>query len=388
MAELVAVAGFTVFMPFTPFYIQDLGVTDPAQVKLWSGLVFSVQAVTMAVIAPVWGTLADRYGRKMMVERAMFGGVLVVGAMGFAGNVYQLLILRGLQGFVTGTVPAATTLVASSVPRERTGSALGLLQMAVWTGASAGPLLGGVVADTFGYRVTFWVTASLLLVAGLAVHFLVHEEFEPQTDSPGQQGRLRDGVVEVIRSKPLLVAFGVQLLARSSFRVTGPVLPLFVQTLVLDQSRIASITGLVSGIGAASGAIASVVLGRVSDRVGNRSVLLICGLAAAFFYLPYSPATSVGQVMLLQGLAGGAMGGMLVLLSATLARSAPHGRYGAVYGVNTSVISVANAVGPMLGAGLAVWAGLRATFLLAAALFLLASLMVAWLIPRPVLKPA
>mgnify|MGYP001824101914 CR=1 FL=1 len=174
-AELVAISGFAVVFPFLPFYVQDLGVTDPDQVKLWSGVVFASQAVTMAVFAPIWGSLADRYGRTLMVERAMFGGAVVLTLMGFVQNVQQLVVLRAVQGALTGTVVAATTLVASSTPRERSGYALGLLQTAVWMGASLGPLLGGIVADTWGYRAAFWVTGALLFVSGLTVWRFVEE---------------------------------------------------------------------------------------------------------------------------------------------------------------------------------------------------------------------
>jgi DHA1 family multidrug resistance protein-like MFS transporter len=385
LAELVAIAGFSVALPFMPFYVQELGVTDPAQVKLWSGLLISAQAATMAAVAPLWGALADRYGRKLMVERAMFGGVLVIGAMGFARSAPQLLLLRAIQGCITGTVPAATTLVASSVPRERTGSAMGFLQMAIWTGASAGPLIGGLIADSFGYRMAFWVTSGLLLLAGLAVHVLVHERFEPVTSSnPARGESLRDGLMLVLRSKPLLVAFALELFIRLGFRVTGPVLPLFIQTLVEDQTRVASATGLASGISAASGALAAVLLGRMSDHVGRRRLFLICGLASAGFYLPYVLAASPAHVMLLQALTGATIGAMLALLSATLANLAPQGRQGAVYGIDTSVVSAANAIAPMVGAGLAVWAGLRATFVLTAGIFLIVLLLVARLLPRSV----
>jgi DHA1 family multidrug resistance protein-like MFS transporter len=188
----------------------------------------------------------------------------------------------------------------------------------------------------------------------------------------------------VLRSKPLLVAFALELFIRLGFRVTGPVLPLFIQTLVEDQTRVASATGLASGISAASGALAAVLLGRMSDHVGRRRLFLICGLASAGFYLPYVLAASPAHVMLLQALTGATIGAMLALLSATLANLAPQGRQGAVYGIDTSVVSAANAIAPMVGAGLAVWAGLRATFVLTAGIFLVVSLLVARLFPRSV----
>ena len=120
-AELVAVAGFTVVIPLLPLYVPQLGVHGEREVRIWAGIIFSAHAVTMAIFAPIWGALSDRYGRKVMVERAMFGGALVIGLMGLAQNVQQLAILRALQGALTGTVTAATALVVTATPRERAG---------------------------------------------------------------------------------------------------------------------------------------------------------------------------------------------------------------------------------------------------------------------------
>ena len=125
-AELTSIVGFTVVMPILPLYIPQLGITDPQAVTFWAGAIFSAQAVTMAIMSPVWGMLADRYGRKLMVQRAMFSGAAVIGLMGFATSVQQLVLLRALQGALTGTVTAANTLVASTTPRERTGYAMGM----------------------------------------------------------------------------------------------------------------------------------------------------------------------------------------------------------------------------------------------------------------------
>ena len=189
IGELIAIAGFSVTLPFLPYYVQELGITQMDQVAFWSALVAASQAVTMALVAPVWGSLADRYGRKIMVVRAMFGGAIIIACMGFVGNVYQLVVLRAIQGFLTGTVPAATTLVASSTPPERRGFAIGLLQMAIYLGGSVGPLIGGLIADSMGYRPTFWVTGALLLTAGILVSALVREEFVPPEHPPARKSR-------------------------------------------------------------------------------------------------------------------------------------------------------------------------------------------------------
>jgi DHA1 family multidrug resistance protein-like MFS transporter len=389
VAELVAIAGFTVFSPFLPYYIQELGVTDLRAVELWSGVLFAAQAVTMAIFSPIWGALADRYGRKPMVERAMFGGAVVLTAMGFVQNVQQLVILRALQGALTGTVAAAMTLVAASTPRERAGYALGVLQMAVWAGASLGPLIGGVVADTWGYRAAFYVTGGLLLLGGLIVWRFVEEEFErPAPGSARAQAGFWDGLKAVSRYRPLVSLYSIELLARTATSLLLPLLALFVQSLLPGSARVATTTGLISGAAAAASAVGALTIGRASDRVGYRRVMLLCLTGAAAVYLPHFFVTSPWQLLVLQVMLGLVVSGLLASFSALLANLTPEGMHGAVYGVDASVSSVATAIGPMLGASVAAAAGLRVPFLLAAGAFA-AAVGLAWLlVPKPTQSPS
>ncbi len=383
-AELAAIVGFSVFMPFLPYYVQDLGVTELHQVELWSGVLFASQAVTMAIFAPIWGSVADRYGRKLMVQRAMFGGAIVISLMGFAQNVWQLAILRAIQGMLTGTIPAATTLVASSTPRERSGYALGLLQTAVWAGASVGPLLGGLVADTWGYRAAFWITGGLLFLAGLTVWHFVHEEFTPPPrDKADPNNGFWHGLRLVIQDGGLMSLFSIRVIVRLALRTLGPVLPLFIQSLLPTSTRVASVTGLISGVSAATSAIGAVTLGRASDRIGYRRVLLICTALTAVLYVPQFFVTNPWQLLALQGAVGLVMSGVLASISALLANLAPEGHQGAVYGVDSSVVSIANAIGPMLGAAVAAALGLRAPFLLTAGALALAAALGWALVPKP-----
>ena len=284
---------------------------------------------------------------------------------------------------LTGTVPAATTLVASSAPRERSGYALGLLQTAVWTGASVGPLLGGLVADTWGYRAAFWVTGSLLFLAGLTVWRFVEEDFEPPArDRTGPNDGFWDGLKLVIHDRGLVSLFSIRFIVRTAVRLMGPVLPLFIQSLIPPTARVATIAGLISGVRAATGAVGAVTLGRASDRIGYRRVLLVCAVGTAILYVPQFFVTSPWQLLVLQGAVGLVMSGVLASISALLANLAPEGRQGAVYGVDSSVVSMANAVGPMLGASVAVAVGLRASFLLTAGILALAAGLAWVLVPK------
>jgi DHA1 family multidrug resistance protein-like MFS transporter len=382
IAEFISLVGFAMVMPFLPFYVQELGVSDPDQIKFWSGLVVSAHAVTMGIFAPIWGSVADRYGRKLMLERAMFGATVVIALMAFARSPQQLVALRLLQGCLTGTVPAATTLVASTVPRERTGFALGWLQMGIFGGVSVGPLLGGVIADTLGYQVSFLVTAACLFVSGLGVLFFVHEDFERPATQPGApESHWWDGLAMVFRSRELLTVLGARMLTRTGARVLGPVLPLFVATLLPASSRVATVAGIVTGASAAASSVGSVVLGRTGDRIGYRRVLITSAVVAAIFYALQAAVTNTTQLILLQFCVGAALSGTISSLTAMLATLAPAEKKGAVFGVSTSAVSGANALGPMLGASLAVALGLRATFLLAAGVFILAALLIGWLLP-------
>jgi DHA1 family multidrug resistance protein-like MFS transporter len=374
-AELVTVASITMVVSFLPFYVQDLGVTEPQEVALWSGLLITSRAVTTAIVAPIWGSLADRYSRKLMVERAIFGGAVILGAMGFVRNVQQLVILRAVQGCLTGTIPAATTLVASSMPRRRSGYALGLLQMAIYIGGSVGPLLGGAVADTLGHRAAFWMAAALLFLAGLTVLLLVEEHFEPMAqDSTGPSRGLWQGLGLVLHSGGLLAVFVVRVAVRLGDNIVRPVMPLFVQSLVPGAARVASLTGLVFGLKAGASAMGAVALGRASDRVGHRRILASCALCAMALYGVQFFVTAPLQLLVLQGASGLVMGGMVASISARLANLAPEGYQGVVYGLDTTAVSAANALGPMAGATIAAGLGLRPTFLCTAGIFGLAAL--------------
>ena len=229
-AQLTAVMGFGISIPFLPFYIQQLGITETAQVAFWVGLINSASPVVMALASPIWGLLADRYGRKPMLVRAQVGGGMMLFLMALVMNVPQLAGLRILQGAISGSVAAATTLVASTVPRERCGYSMGLLQSAIFLGHSLGPFAGGIVGATLGYRVTFMISGVLLLVSGFLVALLVHEEFV----RPSRRRQAENGFSSTLRlltGQPVvLTALVLLMLNNLSVNVTTPVLPLYVQT--------------------------------------------------------------------------------------------------------------------------------------------------------------
>ena len=393
VAELISIAGFSVVLPFLPYYVQELGITETNAVAFWASLLTTSQAMTMAIFAPIWGLLADRHGRKIMVERAMFGGAVVIAAMGFVQNVQQLVLLRTVQGALTGTVSAAITLVASSTPPERRGYALGLLRTAIYLGSSVGPFLGGFVADSMGYRPTFWITGVLLLISGILVATLVREEFTPPErrgatiparDAPPHpvpKARLWDGLGSVFRSKVLLIVFGIRVLVQMGTQIVSPFLPLFVQSIAAPGTKIASLTGAMAGFASAASALSAVLLGRISDRVGFKRILLLCSTAACLLYALQAWVRTPTQLIVLRMLSGAAVGGILTSVSALQASLSSQEHFGAVYGVDTSLMAGARAVVPLFGAALVTSYGLPSVFLGAAVLLGLSTTFIAASVP-------
>lgn len=367
VTQFIAVAGFSFVTPFVPYYIQELGVTDVRQVGLWAGLVTAAQAVSMALIAPVWGALADRYGRKLMVLRATFGGAVILALMGFVVNVQQLMVLRFVQGLFTGTVPATMALVASTAPKERSGMAMGSLQTAIYLGVSLGPLLGGISGDALGYRPSFWVTGGLLFVSGILVALFVHEDFEPVRDGARRERfSYSRGLVLVLASTPLLAAFGARILLRVGNQAVSPILPLYVQNLLPSGAQVGIVTGLIAGVSSLGAAVGSPLIGSWSDRLGQRRLLILCAMAAGLFYLPQAFVTDARWLVVWQFCSGFAVGGTIATLTALLAKLTPKGREGVVFGLDSSAMAASNALGPLGGAAAAAAYGLRAPFFLTA----------------------
>ena len=154
VAQMFTSMGFSPIFPFLPFYIKELDTALGLGTEVLSGLVFSSQALAMALVSPLWGAIADRYGKKPMVVRAMIGGAVTVFLMGFVKTAEQLIFLRICQGLLSGVISATSALTASFAPREKSGYVMGSLQVAVWSGVATGPFIGGILADISGIRTT------------------------------------------------------------------------------------------------------------------------------------------------------------------------------------------------------------------------------------------
>ncbi len=382
IAQLMTAVGYSSIFPFLPLYVQDLGTSTNLSTELLAGLVYSSQAFTMMLASPVWGTLADRYGRKLMVERSLFGGFILLLLMAFVTTAEQLIVLRGIQGLITGTIAAANALVASVVPRKHTGYAMGLMQVGLGAGVALGPLIGGAVADVLGYSEAFYITASLLLLAGLLVLFGVKEDFTPLQEKQGERFHFIAEWRHILSASGVILAYGMRFMSTLGRMMVIPIAPLFIVTLMEDTSRVNTFTGLMIGVSSAATTISAVYLGRLGDRLGQRKILIVCTLLAALLYLPQSMVTAPWQILVLQALVGVALGGIIPAISSLLARLTKPGEEGAVYGLDNSINAGARSVAPLLGAAVAASFSLRATFVATALLFLSMGLVVILRMPR------
>ncbi len=350
VAQLLAIMGFSATNPIYPYFIQSLGV-EQEMVARWSGFVISASALSMGVMGPIWGALGDRHGRKIMVMRAMFGGAVIIGLMGFSQNVWQLFILRFIQGALTGTVIAATALVASVTPKERLGETLGKLQLAIFMGQAFGPTSGGFVADMLGYRATFWMTSVYLLVAGMLILTKVNENFVPvegSADQPILKGMGQDFSL-LLTGSLLGLVLALHFALRIGVRMASPILPLIIQDLMPDSPLLGSASGLLTTLSGISSAIAAPLVGRWADRGHGRFYLMLSAFLAAGAMLIQAVAPTYWLLLVGQFLMGFGIGGTLAVLSAYIGRLAPEGKVGTAFGLDAMAVSMSSAIGPSLG---------------------------------------
>ena len=381
-AQMVSMIGFSSIFPFLPLYVKSLGTVTSLSVDLCTGLVFSGQAFSMMIASPIWGALADRWGRKLMVERAMFGGAAIIALMAFVRSAEELVALRMVQGLITGVMGATNALVAATVPRGRAGYAMGLMQVAMGLGLGLGPVIGGVVADAYGYQAAFYITAGLLAVAGIVVWAGVEEHFVAREFAGRASLQLFSAWRRVLSSQGVLLAYTLRFINQMGRIIFMPILPLFVLTLIDTPEKINSFTGLVIGASSAATAIFSIYLGRMGDRSGYRRIVIICLAATGFLFLLQAAVTAGWQLLGLQVLYGIALGGIVPGISALLAVFSRQGDEGAVYGLDNAINSGARMIGPLLGVGIAAWIGVRMVFGTAALLYLMAALLAAWGLPQ------
>ncbi len=403
--------GFGFVIPFLPYYIQELGTTDPEAIRFWTGAVSAAPALTMAVMAPIWGLIADRIGKKIMLLRAMLVGAIIMVLVSMVQTVEAVFVLRLLQGLFTGTMTASAALVATGTPTDRQSSALGFLAASNFVGISLGPFLGGVAAEVFGYRSSFLFGAVSLGVGFFLVLFLIKDPAVTDGDArrdrrgeavagegaaargdaavdggaaglagdapsgrrtnPGAPGppavtpSATGGWRERLRAValgPILGILVLVLMVRFSRVIAIPFLPLFVQELRGTLEGAPTIVGSLSAGRGLATAFASVVLGRLGDKHDRNKLLPLFLALAAAAAVPLFFTRSLTSLIVLLVVGAFFLGGVEPLLQSSLSAMVPPNRRGLVFGVITTVGNLGWFVAPLVGSAVAIRFEVRHVF--------------------------
>jgi len=345
LAQFLALMGANLVFPFIPFFVKDLGVQSDSDAALWSGVLATATGATLFVSSPLWGSLSDRFGRKNMLLRAYAGATVTITLQAAVQNVWQLLALRALQGAFVGTIPAATALIAGATPTRRMAYALGLVQMAVFTSQTVGPVVGGVMASIVGFRTTFALGGLMYVVSFVVCFVFVHEEF--RRPGPGERSSYVQNLRTVMAVPAMLLLITVMFLVSSAAVFVRPVVPLLVEGFTTDS--VETKAGFVFAAVALTSAVAAVVSGRLATRTGYRNALVVATLGAGLAYIPVAMANSLAPLMVLMALVGVFSGAMIPMVNALIGASAPDGKHGSAFGLVGSAQALSFAVAPLLG---------------------------------------
>lgn len=272
-SQVISLLSFSLGLPFLSLYIQDFGITDPNQVKFYTGILSAAPAITMAIMSPIWGRLADKHGRKLMILRAMFAASLIIAGMGMVNAAWQLVALRLLQGLFTGTITAANAFIASNTPSNKMSSSLGFMSSANFIGFAIGPIIGGFFAETVGYRFSFYIGGILMFIGFALVQLLLVEDKSTYgfVKTQAERDTLVKGIFSSFIVSLLLVLFFHRIL-RSIF---SPFIALFVQENLGSVSGVASVTGFINGGVAFITAISGIVFGKLGEKYNKKTILTV-----------------------------------------------------------------------------------------------------------------
>jgi len=355
-------------MPFLPLYVEQLGVTGHGALNIWSGLVFSITFLFSAFASPFWGGLADRKGRKIMLLRSALGMAIAMALMGVAQNVWQLLILRALLGLLGGFIPNANALIATQMPRNKSGWALGTLSTGGVAGALLGPLAGGLLADAWGLRMVFFITATVLFICFLLTLFAIRENFVPV---PKREMLHAKEVFASLKSPKLVLGlFVTTMIIQVATGSIAPILTLYVRELAGNVSNIAFISGMIASVPGVAALLSAPRLGKLGDRIGPEKILIAALVISVLLLIPMSLVQTPLQLGILRFLLGAADGALLPAVQTLLVYNSTNQIAGRIFSYNQSFRDIGNVTGPLIGAAVSASYSFRAVFCVTAAVVL------------------
>ena len=359
--------------PILPLYFHDLGVQTPEAMSLWSGLATGATYIIVCLAAPFWGRVADKKGRKITLIRSSFGMALCNILIAFQTTPEGVLLIRLVQGLVSGFYSASITLIASESPIERTGWALGLLASANLAGSLIGPLLGGYIADTVGIRNDFIIVGTLMGLAGVLATIFIHENYVPQPNPEKLSIRkLKEQIPEFNSIVALCVASFIYAICIMSLQ---PVISVYIKGIVpSDTENLAFIAGAVFSAMGIAQLMSSSPLGKLVDKIGPRKVLVVSLIYVGILNIPQAYVSDVYQLAIIRFLQGFGLGGMLPALNTYLSSKTPREFTGQVFSYNQSCLFFGYFLGSVGGASLMAWLGFTTLFWVSGGLFIISAL--------------
>lgn len=358
--QFLAMIGMNLVVPFLPFYVRTLGITDESELAQWSGLIFAAPFFTSFIATPFWGSLGDRYGKKLMVTRALFGLGISQILIGFSQDVYQLFLFRMFQGAISGFIAAALALVSTSTPKQKIGYALGFLQSATAGGSVLGPAVGGILADMISYPQIFFITSVICFIGAGVVVKMVHEDHHPSTD---ERSRSVFHNFRTMFSNPQLrvIAVGI-VLAQAAALMVEPIFALFVESFRTDTAYLSTLTGITFAISGIFMVISAPWWGKRNDRLGYKHNLMLATAGTGVAYGLHIVVPGLITLGILRAGLGFVRGGILHALFSLTSLHAPDDRKSGLIGVASSLAVLGNMVGPTTGGMIAGQFGIWAVF--------------------------
>ncbi|MFZ0869711.1 MAG: MFS transporter [Rhodanobacter sp.] len=375
--SFTTLVSLSMLLPFLPLYVQQLGVTSSSAVIQWSGIAFGATFLGTAVTAPIWGHLADRYGRKPMLVRAAIGMAIVMSLIGIAHSVVELVALRLIAGLVGGYASASIVMIGTQAPRMRAGWALGLLSTGALTGNLVGPLVGGFLPAWVGIRGTFFVGGAMIAVAAAATILLVREDFDRESDAKDRAAS-KDGSSATSNRYviiTLLLTAMMVLLANMSIE---PIITVYIGQLGVPTDHLARTAGIVMASSALGSMLTAARLGALADRVGSWNVIIGCLVATGLVMVPQAFVTQWWQLALLRGLMGMTIAGLLPSIARLVRHSVDEHHSGKTLGYLQSAQFTGQVVGPLIGGLIGARIGLHEVFFVTGSLLVLCAGLNQW----------
>lgn len=364
----ITAIGLSQIAPFLPVYIKNLGITNPDTIDIFSGICFGITFLMSAIVSPIWAKLSDKHGRKPMLLRASIGMAVIIFLMGFSQNVYELTILRTLQGAVSGYTTACITLVATQTSKKHVGWALGVLSTATICGSLIGPLIGGYLADTIGIRNVFFTIGFLLFITFIATVIFVKEDFEFIETS-----KLKFKEVWKMIPEPQIIIslFITGFILRIALYSIEPMMTQYIATLTTNTSNIVLISGLAFSATGLGSILAAPGLGKLSDRIGTKKIILVSLILSAIMYLPQAFVTNPFQLAGLRIVLGFTTAGITPGINSMLKRATKKEVTARVLGVNMSFQYLGTFLGAIIGGQIGAYLGIRYIFFITSILFVI-----------------